>query len=309
MLVQLVTQAQSKQQTELLCIRDVDSVSGKSSPDLSEHFWAKTKDKSFPGRTSKWGKVQKEIPVVVLSALPWQMLVAVPGVGPYSLDKNTLQPNTVQAAMPHSPWLPQRLFLQRFGSVGAPVKHLHIYWFVQPPKHHHNLKLARGPADLETGSQGLENQEWKPDQHFSSCWWFLGRDTDLAGLISSKWYKIIVSSLESQAKIADAQSSFPDSWKCVCMDVKDFHPLHSPNTFFFLRLGRREVGLNSSQVQSVLWKYLQIAMPGECCKRCAPSALSCLAPNFLISLSDRGCAAKRRSFNYSFPPSSLMKWL
>lgn len=258
MLVQLVTQTQSKQQTEPLCINGVNFVGGKSSPDLREHFWAKTKDKSFPGRTSKWGKVQKEIPVAVLSALPWQMLVAVPGVGPYSPDKNTLQPNTVQAVMPHSSGSPQQLSLQGFGSVGAPVKHLHTYWFVQPPKHRHNVKLARGPADLETGFQGLEKPDWKPDQHFSACWWFSGRDTDFWGSISSKWYKIVVS-LESQAEIVDAQSFFPDSWKCVCMHVKDFHPLHSPNTCFFHRLGRREVRLNSSQVQPVLWRYLQTA--------------------------------------------------
>lgn len=64
-----LTQTESNEHSEPLLANGVDLYQWEEQ--TWAHFWAKTKDKSLPGRTSKVRKGKEEIPVAVLSALLW----------------------------------------------------------------------------------------------------------------------------------------------------------------------------------------------------------------------------------------------
>jgi len=101
--------------------------------------------------------------------------------------------------------------------------------------------------------------------------------------------------LESQAKTIAAQHSFPDGWKCVHMHARLSSPSQPQHLLSPPAQQERRSGAElSSGTACPLKVSADCACQGQRCKPCAPSALSHLAPSFLISLSNRGCAAKRR---------------
>lgn len=146
-------------------------VSGKSSPEFSEHFSVKIEDKSFPGRTCKWRKGQEEIPEGVLSALLWQMMVAVLGTGPYSPDTNMLHldmskrwcpaPLKSPSGCPCRGLAPLVSQSNTFISIGL-CSHKNI----AITQSHHGSGQFRSRL---LGAWRAWVKHWKPDRHFSAC--------------------------------------------------------------------------------------------------------------------------------------------